>query len=534
MSRTSNRRPRTLAAASMRRVSSAQQLHPAADGRADVAGELRIRHRTPTLRTSAWDSLGSEGPDQREWASCPRNVWNSRCSARSRSRPSWVRSSSARPKHRALLALLLLEPGRVVSVDRLIDQLWHGEPPAAATSTLQAYVSNLRRVLEPNRTAGAPATVLVTRPPGYVLDIAPEQVDAARFERNITVGDRGAASSAGSTTPPSSSRTRLSLWRGQPLADVAYESWAQSECERLKDLLPHRAGDAADDRPRARPPHVGCRRGRAAGQGVSGPRAVPRAADARPLPLGPAGRCAARLPRRAATCWSRSSASSRARVCVHSRSGSSPKTPTSAGKRRRPAIAHSGAEAEETLSAHLRRADPRTAAPARPARRSAGWLGALGRLLSGEPGIGKTRLCEELSAHARSQHMQRGVGARLGRRRRARVLAVGAGVAHARRGDARRRARQPRSQGSGADIARVVPDYAAFRDGRRRRTRRASRPGSASSRRSRRCCATSRRARPLVVVLDDLHWADQSSLRLLEFAVERVAELAGVPRRHVP
>ena len=61
------------------------------------------------------------------------------------------------PKHRALLSLLLCQPGRVVSVDRLIDQLWHGEPPAAATSTLQAYVSNLRRALEPGRPTGAPA-----------------------------------------------------------------------------------------------------------------------------------------------------------------------------------------------------------------------------------------------------------------------------------------------------------------------------------------------------------------------------------------
>jgi DNA-binding SARP family transcriptional activator len=149
------------------------------------------------------------------------------------SRPSWVRSSSA-PKHRALLALLLLEPGRAVSVDRLIDQLWHGEPPSAATSTLQAYVSNLRRVLEPNRTA-APATVLVTRPPGYVLDIAPEQVDAARFERNITSAIEGRELGRLDDAAVFLADA-LSLWRGQPLADVAYESWAQSECARLKDL----------------------------------------------------------------------------------------------------------------------------------------------------------------------------------------------------------------------------------------------------------------------------------------------------------
>ena len=179
--------------------------------------------------------MGWTGRDRREWASCPRNDWSSRCSGPSRWPASRARSSSARPNTGRCLALLLLEPGRVVSVDRLIDQLWHGEPPAAATSTLQAYVSNLRRVLEPNRTAGAPATVLVTRPPGYVLDIAPEQVDAARFERNVTAAiearERGRLDDAGVYLADA-----LALWRGQPLADVAYESWAQSECERLKEL----------------------------------------------------------------------------------------------------------------------------------------------------------------------------------------------------------------------------------------------------------------------------------------------------------
>ena len=140
------------------------------------------------------------------------------------------------PKHRALLALLLLEPGRVVSVDRLIDQLWHGEPPAAATSTLQAYVSNLRRVLEPDRSAGAPATVLVTRPPGYVLDIAPEQVDAVRFERNV------ASAIEASRARPARRRRRsyladaLALWRGAAPRRRRVRAWAQSECERLKEL----------------------------------------------------------------------------------------------------------------------------------------------------------------------------------------------------------------------------------------------------------------------------------------------------------
>src|SRR4051794_24501497 len=66
-------------------------------------------------------------------------------------------------RQRALLALLLLHTGQVVPVDRLIDQLWSEQPPAAASATLQAYISQLRRLLEPDRPARAPATVLVTR-----------------------------------------------------------------------------------------------------------------------------------------------------------------------------------------------------------------------------------------------------------------------------------------------------------------------------------------------------------------------------------
>jgi DNA-binding SARP family transcriptional activator len=73
------------------------------------------------------------------------------------------------PKQRAVLAMLLIEANRVVSLDRLIDQLWGHEPPARATGSLQVYVANLRRALEPDRPARAPAEVLVTQPPGYLL-----------------------------------------------------------------------------------------------------------------------------------------------------------------------------------------------------------------------------------------------------------------------------------------------------------------------------------------------------------------------------
>src|SRR5215471_17042594 len=83
---------------------------------------------------------------------------------------------------RALLAILVVEAGRVVPVDRLIDLLWRDEPPAAAIASVQAYISQLRRVLEPGRAPRTPAQVLVTQDPGYMLRVTDDQVDALRFQ----------------------------------------------------------------------------------------------------------------------------------------------------------------------------------------------------------------------------------------------------------------------------------------------------------------------------------------------------------------
>src|SRR5438876_8533215 len=79
------------------------------------------------------------------------------------------------PKQRALLALLLLNANRVVSRERLIDELWDDSPPETAVTSVQVYVSRLRKVL--------PTGALVTRAPGYVLEVEPDQVDLLRFER---------------------------------------------------------------------------------------------------------------------------------------------------------------------------------------------------------------------------------------------------------------------------------------------------------------------------------------------------------------
>src|SRR6185312_14972065 len=86
------------------------------------------------------------------------------------------------PRQRAVLALLLSTRGEVVSVDRLIEDLWRGEAPPRAIASLQAYVSNLRRVLEPEREPRAPARLLVSAPPGYAVRLPADAVDAWRFE----------------------------------------------------------------------------------------------------------------------------------------------------------------------------------------------------------------------------------------------------------------------------------------------------------------------------------------------------------------
>ncbi|GAB1818952.1 BTAD domain-containing putative transcriptional regulator [Herbidospora sp. RD11066] len=120
-------------------------------------------------------------------------------------------------KQRALLALLLAAGGRIVSVSRLVDELWGEEPPPKVLSSVQAYISNLRRTLEPDRAARAPARVLLTRPPGYAL--AAETVDAVTFERLAAEGQKVLA--ADPARALDLLQQAAGLWRGEPYEDVA-------------------------------------------------------------------------------------------------------------------------------------------------------------------------------------------------------------------------------------------------------------------------------------------------------------------------
>jgi len=129
-------------------------------------------------------------------------------------------------QQRALLAVLVLHRGEVVSVDRLVDELWGERPPAAAAKTVQVYVSQLRKALG--------AGVIVTQGRGYRLAAAPGQVDAARFE---ALAGEGRRALAGGDAARARERlcAALGLWRGEPLADFTYEPFAQAEIARLRE-----------------------------------------------------------------------------------------------------------------------------------------------------------------------------------------------------------------------------------------------------------------------------------------------------------
>ncbi|HSJ51069.1 MAG TPA: BTAD domain-containing putative transcriptional regulator, partial [Actinomycetota bacterium] len=135
------------------------------------------------------------------------------------------------PKQRSLLAILLLRANEVVPVDRLVELLWDDRPPRTATHSIQIYVSDLRKTIEPL----AGERVIATRSPGYVLTVDPESIDARRFERLIgeATRDLGAPGADGAVEKL---RAALAMWRGVPLSEFAYEEFAQADIRRLVDL----------------------------------------------------------------------------------------------------------------------------------------------------------------------------------------------------------------------------------------------------------------------------------------------------------
>lgn len=145
------------------------------------------------------------------------------------------------PRHRGVLARLIVAQGRVVPVTRLVEDLWT-DPPAGGVGAVRTFVSALRRAVEPERPPRAPARILVTEGPGYALRAEPDSVDSRRFARVLEL-------SAG--LPPREAlpmlTEALASWRGPALADFPDETWARTERARLDELRLHaveRRGDA--------------------------------------------------------------------------------------------------------------------------------------------------------------------------------------------------------------------------------------------------------------------------------------------------
>ena len=126
-------------------------------------------------------------------------------------------------RQRALLTALILRANQVVSTDQLLDEVWSDEPPASGVRVVQVYVSQLRKILGDG--------VIETRAPGYVLTAKPDTLDLQRFEALL-----GEARKADPAEAAAKLRDALALWRRAPLGDVAYHSFAQTEIGRLEEL----------------------------------------------------------------------------------------------------------------------------------------------------------------------------------------------------------------------------------------------------------------------------------------------------------
>jgi DNA-binding SARP family transcriptional activator len=179
-------------------------------------------------------------------------------------------------KERALLADLVVQAGRVVAVDRLVEDLWGEEPPGNPANTLQGRVSALRRALGPGG-----AGLVVTRPPGYVLEVAPERVDAGRFEGLVAAAGRAVGAGAIGLLVEA-----LGLWRGPALAEFADRPWAQVAAARLEELRLAAVERLAEGRLA-----VG-----GAGGGPADPGAAAGVVDGGFVPVGSSGRCLGGVP----------------------------------------------------------------------------------------------------------------------------------------------------------------------------------------------------------------------------------------------
>lgn len=131
------------------------------------------------------------------------------------------------PRQRALLAFLLLHRNEPVSTERIVDALWERDAPRTAAQIVRVYVSQLRKLVGPE--------TLRTEGSGYMLRVADEDVDVVRFERRVVEGRQLRAAGEAAAAVDAFDEA-LSLWRGAPLAELAYDGFAQPEIARLEEL----------------------------------------------------------------------------------------------------------------------------------------------------------------------------------------------------------------------------------------------------------------------------------------------------------
>jgi DNA-binding SARP family transcriptional activator len=139
------------------------------------------------------------------------------------------------PKIRSVLALLLLRANRIVTVDSLIEELWGPDPPRSAVTTVQTYIYHLRRLFAAEHLDPPGQQLIVTKPTGYTISVAPEQIDAVVFEGMLERGreemEEGRFQEAGQLL-----HEALAMWKGAALADVPQGDLLQAHAIHLEEL----------------------------------------------------------------------------------------------------------------------------------------------------------------------------------------------------------------------------------------------------------------------------------------------------------
>ena len=395
-------------------------------------------------------------------------------------------------KQRTLVAMLLLHANEVVSADRLIDAVWEDEPPARAAKALQVYISHLRKALGRER--------VITRSPGYQLTVADDEFDLRRFEASLAEGRP---------------RDALALWRGPPLSDVSYSRFAQSEIARLQELRLS-ALEAHHDQELAAGRHA---------QLVGELEALVHAHPLRERLRGQLMVALYRAGRQADAL----DAYQDTRESLIEGLGIEPGRELRELQQR---ILNQDPTLDATATIPATAASPQGLFVGRDGERDALTRGlddafaGSGRLflLVGEPGIGKSRLAEQLSADARA----RGAEVIVGRSWEAGGAPaywpwVQALRAHVERGEPD--ALRTQAGAGGAFLGQLVPELRVLLP-------ELSEPPAIESESARfrlfeAVASFLKRAaalRPLVLILDDLHAADEPSLLLLQFVAREVAE----------